>query len=388
MALKAVHVSDVPNLDQVQENAALSLCSTRFTNICVNDHESGDHDVAFKFPKFVVMGHRGSGMNMLQSSDRRMKSIRENSILSFNSAAKLPLDFIEFDVQVTRDGYPVIFHDNLILTEDKGTIIEKRVTDLTLAEFLSYGPQKEAGNVGKTLFRKTKDGKIFEWKVEEDDPLCTLQEVFQKVDGTIGFNIELKFDDHIIYKQEEFEHILQAILKVVLEHAKDRPIMFSSFLPDAAQMMRKLQKKYPVFFLTNGGSEIYMDVRRNSLDEAIKVCMEGGLQGIVSEVKAIFRNPEAVKRIKESKLSIISYGQLNNVPEVVYVQHLMGIEGVIVDLVREITEAVSDFNNPAKAGVESRLFGKEGKLQLETLISAEFSADNLHLSTDFVVLHS
>lgn len=46
------------------------------------------------------------------------------------------------------------------------------------------------------------------------------------------------------------------------------------------------------------------------MDEAIKVCMEGGLQGIVSEVKAIFRNAEAVTKIKESKLSLISYGLL------------------------------------------------------------------------------
>jgi glycerophosphodiester phosphodiesterase len=46
------------------------------------------------------------------------------------------------------------------------------------------------------------------------------------------------------------------------------------------------------------------------LDEAIKVCTEGGLQGIVSEVKAVFRNPGAVTRIKESKLSLITYGQL------------------------------------------------------------------------------
>lgn len=30
MALKAVHVCDVPNLDQVPENAAVALCSTRF----------------------------------------------------------------------------------------------------------------------------------------------------------------------------------------------------------------------------------------------------------------------------------------------------------------------------------------------------------------------
>ena len=65
-----------------------------------------------------------------------------------------------------------------------------------------------------------------------------------------------------------------------------------------------------VFFLTNGGSEIYSDVRRNSLDEAIKLCLAGGLQGIVSEVKAIFRNPSMIPRIKESNLALLTYGQL------------------------------------------------------------------------------
>ena len=54
----------------------------------------------FKMPKFVVVGHRGSGMNVLQSSDPRMKAIKENSIVSFNAAAKFPIDFVEFDVQV------------------------------------------------------------------------------------------------------------------------------------------------------------------------------------------------------------------------------------------------------------------------------------------------
>lgn len=54
----------------------------------------------YEWPKFMVMGHRGSGMNMLQSYDTRLKCIKENSILSFNSAAKFPIDFVEFDVQV------------------------------------------------------------------------------------------------------------------------------------------------------------------------------------------------------------------------------------------------------------------------------------------------
>ncbi|EOX99702.1 PLC-like phosphodiesterases superfamily protein, putative [Theobroma cacao] len=227
MALKVVHVSDVPHLDQVPENAALALCSTRFS-----------------------------------------------------TAAQFPVDFIEFDIQ--------------------GVIVEKGVTEVPLAEFLSYGPQKELGKE-ESIFRKTKDGRIFEWKVEKDAPLCTLEEVFRNVDQSLGLNIELKFDDQIVYKEEELSRILQAILKVVFENAKDRLVMFSSFQPDAAQL---------VFSLTNGGCEIYTDIRRNSLDEAIKLCLASGLHGIVSEVKATFRSPEAVARIEESKLSLITYGQL------------------------------------------------------------------------------
>ncbi|XVE92670.1 hypothetical protein REPUB_Repub01dG0119600 [Reevesia pubescens] len=370
MALKAVHVSDVPNLDQVPENAALALCSTRFRT-----GNNDDEICEYKFPKFLVIGHRGSGMNMLQSPDPRIKSIKENSVLSFNEPAKFPIDFVEFDVQVTKDGYPVIYHDNFILHEDKGIVVENRVTDLTLAEFLSYGSQKEpAGNEGKPLFRKTKDGRIFEWKVEKDAPLCTLEEVFQNVNQSLGFNIELKFDDLIVYKEEDFSSILHSILKVVFENAKGRPVMFSSFQPDAAQLVRKLQSTYPVYFLTNGGCEIYTDIRKNSLDEAIKLCLANGLKGIVSEVKAIFKNPAAVARLKESKFSLITYGQLNNVAEVVYMQHLMGVDGVIVDLVKEISESVSDLTQP-KEREEKSLFGEEGKMQVKA--KTQFSKDEL-----------
>ncbi|KAE8021287.1 hypothetical protein FH972_007192 [Carpinus fangiana] len=285
-------------------------------------------------------------MNVLQSSDRRMTAIKENSIASFNASSAFPIDFVEFDVQVTKDGCPVIFHDDLILSQDNGSVYEKRVTELSLSEFLRYGPQREPGKEGNALLRKNKDGKIVKWDVERDDYLCTLQEAFQQVEPSLGFNIELKFDDHVVYQQDYLTHVLQAIFQVVFQYAKDRAIVFSTFQPDAALLLRKLQNTYPVFFLTNGGTEIYYDVRRNSLEEAIKLCLEGGLQGIVSEVKGVFGNPGAVPKIKEAKLSLLTYGKLNNVAEAVYVQHLMGIDGVIVDLVKEITEAVSDMIKP------------------------------------------
>jgi len=362
MALKAVHVSDVPNLDQVPENASLSLYSTRFPNgMDVSSIRTG-----FKVPKFLVIGHRGSGMNILHSSDRKMKALKENSILSFNAAAaNSSVDFIEFDVQVTKDDCPVIFHDDFILSEDNGTIYEKRVTELSLSEFLSYGPQREPGKVGKSLLRKT-GGKILNWNVESDDSLCTLEEVFEKVNPCLGFNIEFKFDDHIVYQQDHLTHVLQTILKVVFEHAKDRPIIFSTFQPDAALLVKKLQSTYPVFFLTDGGTQIFYDVRRNSLEEAIKLCLEGGLEGIVSEIKGVLRNPGAVPKIKEANLSLLTYGKLNNVPEAVYLQHLMGVNGVIVDLVKEITEAVSYMIKPSGEGEEEVVLEGEEKIQVKT----------------------
>lgn len=62
--------------------------------------------------------------------------------------------------------------------------------------------------------------------------------------------------------------------------------------------------------MTNGGTQSYNDVRRNSLEEAKRVALEGGLDGIVSEVKGVFSNPLAVREIKESNLSFLTYGKL------------------------------------------------------------------------------
>ncbi|MED6124673.1 Glycerophosphodiester phosphodiesterase gdpd2 [Stylosanthes scabra] len=359
MALKLLPLSHiVPSFDLTSENASTSRCSTHHSSTEVEMEQR-----RFEMGKFAVIGHRGSGMNDLQSLDHRMRAIKENSIVSFTSASNFALDFIEFDVQLTKDNCPVIFHDDLIFWEDNGDIFGEKVTELTLSQFLSYGPQRDSNKKGsKTLLRKTEDGKLVKWNVEQDDSLCTLHEAFVHVNPSLGFNIELKFDDYIVYEQGHLFHVLHSILKVVFENAKDRPIIFSTFQPDAAILVRKLQSTYPVFFLTEGGCELYEDVRRNSLQEALKLCTEHGLQGIVSEVKGIFRNPEAVREIKEccsnnnnNKLCLFTYGKLNNVPEAVYMQHLMGIDGVIVDFVKEISELVLDINDK----------GMEGKLQVK-----------------------
>lgn len=73
-----------------------------------------------------------------------------------------------------------------------------------------------AFQVSKPLLRRTGDGRVLNWSTEEDDSLCTLQEVFERVSPRLGFNIELKFDDNIIYHRKDLECALQAILQVQL----------------------------------------------------------------------------------------------------------------------------------------------------------------------------
>nr|ACG41091.1 glycerophosphodiester phosphodiesterase [Zea mays] len=295
----------------------------------------------------VVGGHRGMGMNAVGAPPGARFGAareRENTLLSFGrAAAHAAVAFVEFDVQVTKDGCPIIFHDDFILTQGTGAVYERRVTDLLLEDFLSYGPQKESCKVSKPLLRRAGDGRVLNWTTEDDDSLCTLQEAFQRVSPRLGFNIELKFDDSIMYHRKDLQCALKAVLQVVFEHARNRPVFFSSFHPDAAQMMRELQSLYPVLFLTEGGTSKHHDPRRNSFDDAVRVCLEYDLHGIVSEARGVLKNPSAVARAQESNLALLTYGQLNNVWEAVYIQYLMGVHGVIVDRVEEISDAVAGF---------------------------------------------
>ncbi|MET9018616.1 glycerophosphodiester phosphodiesterase family protein [Actinopolymorpha sp. NPDC004070] len=94
-------------------------------------HDNGDHaDVArdHDTPPVLVVAHRGaSGV------------APENTVAAIRAAAREGADFAEVDVVLTRDGVPVLFHDNtLVRTTDVATVFPDRAPwqpgDFTLAE--------------------------------------------------------------------------------------------------------------------------------------------------------------------------------------------------------------------------------------------------------------
>jgi glycerophosphodiester phosphodiesterase len=88
--LKAARVADVPTLDVVAPG------------LVVAEADASAAIAAARGPggRFSVVGHRGKGMNALASADRRLQEVRENTVRSFNDAARFPVDYVEFDVQV------------------------------------------------------------------------------------------------------------------------------------------------------------------------------------------------------------------------------------------------------------------------------------------------
>ncbi|KAI9024269.1 Glycerophosphoryl diester phosphodiesterase family-domain-containing protein [Phycomyces nitens] len=92
----------------------------------------GDRYTYYKSVDTKVIGHRGSGMNRKGS---RLQ-VGENTVLSFVTAASLGAEYVEFDVQLTKDLVPVIYHDWTV-TE---TGYDIPLNAITLEQFLNLKP--------------------------------------------------------------------------------------------------------------------------------------------------------------------------------------------------------------------------------------------------------
>jgi len=92
-----------------------------------------------EYNKTILIGHRGTGGHgSVTLPGPRRTHIQENTILAFNTAQSFGADFVEFDVQLTKDNVPIIYHDFLFRANGFNIPINK----ITFEEMQKYNLNK------------------------------------------------------------------------------------------------------------------------------------------------------------------------------------------------------------------------------------------------------
>ncbi|KAI8473547.1 MAG: PLC-like phosphodiesterase [Monoraphidium minutum] len=341
---------------------------------------------------FAVGGHRGMGANILRQNAVH-PPWRENTTGSFLAAAATGASFVEFDVQVTADGVPVLWHDDTVDFGDPSAPSRAPVADLTLAEFKALGSITSAAGAAATRLAVVRSfweeleldaaaaaaaaaGGVStpppsppraaapprspprspvprgrsphrHWRCARDEGFPTLKEVFSALPPGVGFDIEVKMatpDTLAVTPPEEVERVIAPILAAVerccpppaaggAAAPHERPVVFSSFDPDVCRELRARQSRWPVLFLSTGGVDAHADARRTSLAAALEVAVGYGLCGLILDSGALQANPGFVSAVAAAgrELRVYTYGQQNDDPEWVLQQAALGVHGVICD---------------------------------------------------------
>lgn len=166
-------------------------------------------------PRPLILGHRGAPLEA-----------PENTVPSFLRAMDLGADGLELDVQLSRDGVPVVIHDFRLERTTDGT---GRVTERTLAELRGL----DAGARFGPAFAGTR--------------IPTLDEVLAALPGDAVINIELKnfgLGD---------EGLARAVVEAVHRHGAAERVIVSSFNPVLLCRVRRLDPGLRCGLLTMPG---------------------------------------------------------------------------------------------------------------------------------------
>ena len=151
----------------------------------------------------------------------------ENTIAAFDKARDMKADYIEIDVQRSKDGKLVIIHDT---TVDRTTDGTGHVKDLTFEQLRSL----DAGSFKGEQFSSEK--------------IPSFEEVLDRYHGKIGILIEMKAPE--LYPGIE-EEVAQQLRERNLDKPQNNKIIIQSFNFDTVKKMNDLLPKVPMGVLTS-----------------------------------------------------------------------------------------------------------------------------------------
>ena len=172
-----------------------------------------------------VTAHRGAS-----------KAAPENTMPAFEAAIESGADYIELDVQLTKDGELVVFHDDNIKRTTNGNGI---LTNMTYDELQKYS----AGSWFKD------DGSFDDVKIPK------LSEVLELVGHDILLNIEIKSHGNVKATAEK-------VVELVEEYDIGSSCYITSFSYQALKKVKELQPKIKTALIANiAPSTVYSQMK-------------------------------------------------------------------------------------------------------------------------------
>ncbi|XP_040285700.1 glycerophosphocholine phosphodiesterase GPCPD1 isoform X1 [Bufo bufo] len=338
----------VITLPIMSRNARQTLGKVRVDCLVIKPIHGYSCDMTRSFSKYwkprtpLDVGHRGAGNS---TTTAKMAKIQENTVASLKSAASHGAAFVEFDVHLSRDLVPVIYHDLTccISMKKKANAVSVELFEIPVKE-LSYDQLQllKLAHVTALKSEKHHDSTDDECPVSDDQPFPSLHTVLESVPEDVGFNIEIKWIcqeksgkwDGNLSTYFDMNLFLDIILKTILENAGSRRIVFSSFDADICTVVRRKQNRYPILFLTQGESEIYpelMDLRSRSTPFAMSFAQFENILGINVHTEDLLKNPHYIREAKSKGLVIFCWGDDTNDPENRKLMREYGINGLVYD---------------------------------------------------------
>ncbi|XP_028252864.1 glycerophosphocholine phosphodiesterase GPCPD1-like isoform X1 [Parambassis ranga] len=341
----------VVTLPIMSRNARQTIGKVKVDYLVIRPIQGHRCDMSSSYTKYwrkrstVDVGHRGAGSTHAAKHHR----IRENTIASFKSAAKHGAAFVEFDVHLSKDAIPIVYHDLTccISTKKKNNdnnveLIEVPVKDLTFNQLqllkLAHATAMK-GTDHKDLLED-------EEEIDEHQPFPSLSQIFHSIPEHVGFNIELKWicqmkdgswDGHLS-SYFNMNNFMDIVLSCILQEGGKRRIVLSCFDPDICTMVRCKQNKYPILFLTQGISEKYpemMDIRCQTTQIAISFAQSENILGISAHSEELLKHLNYIGDAQTKGLVVFSWGDDNNDHETRRKLREQGIDGLIYDSICE-----------------------------------------------------
>ncbi|XP_052220535.1 glycerophosphocholine phosphodiesterase GPCPD1-like [Dreissena polymorpha] len=285
------------------------------------------------------VGHRGLGSSY---KSKKLATMRENTIGSFQGAANHGADFVEFDVHLTKDEVPVIYHDLKALI----TYRKKKSEELELFEIpvkdLMFDQLRNMKLSHPALQAEYKYEGIHDNDLDTVDlqPFPSLEQAFQSVDIHTGFNIEVKFPQTKIDGTGnlsgyfDMNRFVDIILASVFKNHSGRRIIFSSFEPDVCTMLQLKQNVYPVLFLSQACTTRYVPyagIKNQSVVMAAEFALSAGLLGVDLVSDILVNEMWLIKYIKDAGLVLFVWGEGCNDKSVIQEFKDNKVDGVIFD---------------------------------------------------------